>query len=208
MESFKVNGYKVRIEQDCDASDPRKDYDEVGTMVCWHHNYRLGDRQPEEMEIAALRRGGFPLLRRYLRMTADAAIVLPLGLLDHSGLHIYIGGGSHWTDSAGWDSGTVGFIYCTRKQVNEEWAGDVAAAERYLEATVETYDQYLRGDVYYYTIEKPDGETVDNCGGFFGYDYVKQEARAAAKSLPRLRRFTLRLQRNLSVTLYPSVRIA
>lgn len=41
------NGSSIRvsIEQDDCALDPRKDYDNMGTMVCWHRRYDLGDEQ-------------------------------------------------------------------------------------------------------------------------------------------------------------------
>lgn len=41
------NEYRIRIEQDLDAESPRE-WDNMGTMVCWHRNYNLGDEQPSE----------------------------------------------------------------------------------------------------------------------------------------------------------------
>ena len=35
--------YLLKISLDEDAPDPRKDYDNLGSMVCWHRHYRLGD---------------------------------------------------------------------------------------------------------------------------------------------------------------------
>lgn len=39
------NEYRIRIEQDPDAESPRE-WDNMGTMVCWHDRYNLGDEQP------------------------------------------------------------------------------------------------------------------------------------------------------------------
>ena len=39
--------YRVRIEVDPDAESPRV-WCNVGTMVCWHRKYTLGDEQPKE----------------------------------------------------------------------------------------------------------------------------------------------------------------
>lgn len=48
-------------------------------------------------------------------------------------------------------------------------------------AEVETYDQYLTGDVYGYVIESEDGTVDDSCWGFFGLDHCIGEAKEAAK---------------------------
>jgi hypothetical protein len=39
-----------------------------------------------------------------------------------------------------------------------------------LEQEVETYDQYLTGDVYGFVVYDEDGQEVDSCWGFFGDD--------------------------------------
>lgn len=38
---------RVKIENDDTPNSPR-DWDNLGTMVCWHRNYNLGDEQPKE----------------------------------------------------------------------------------------------------------------------------------------------------------------
>ena len=49
-----------------------------------------------------------------------------------------------------------------------------------LRQEVETYSQYLSGDVYGYEIHKH-GEVVDSCWGFYGYDTAEEEAKAQLK---------------------------
>lgn len=39
---------RIRIEYDDDPMHPRKDMDNLGTMVCWHGRYELGDEQPRQ----------------------------------------------------------------------------------------------------------------------------------------------------------------
>lgn len=176
LDTITENGFTASIYQDFDAPDPRKDFDHVGTMVCWHRREMLGDEQfsdfaprtPKDLET----------LERYVRITRHAAVFIWLGLYDHSGLHMYAGGGSHAFDSAGWDSGTVGFIYCTREQVQKEWNGDLDAARKCLLAEIEEYDQYLTGEVYYFEITSPSGDVLDGCGGCFGADYARSEAKS------------------------------
>jgi hypothetical protein len=203
-------GVRVAIypDESCGDDSPRQ-WSNVGQMVCEHSRYDLGDRKPEDSELEAVRRGGMALLARYLRRYGDAVgPVLPLGLLDHSGLHMWVGGGSHWTDSAGWDSGTVGFTYATRKQLAEcglpdpQHDGETVDARiaRALTQDVETYDQWLRGDVWGYVVEvrgdagadedadDADWDEVDACWGIYGSDEAMTEGREAAAGYVEERR--------------------
>lgn len=181
MSTFEVNGLTVKLVQDEDPVNPRKDYDQLGVLVDWHRRQDIGERKVTARELAALKRGGFGLLRRYLRRTLGAVCVIPVGLLDHSGQHIYVGGGAHPSDPGGWDSGTVGFIYATRESV-EKLGAPLELVEEALTGEVEEYDQYIRGDVYGYTIENAAGETVDSCWGLFGWEYAEAEAKRAAEA--------------------------
>ena len=226
--------YRVAIISDMTPESPRN-WDNVGTMVCWHDRYSLGDEQPgedpqeymlalaeefspgitERVERFADRlwedlkeREGLTLEDRLRShgMAVDAyqaervhaildrhVIMLPLHLMDHSGLSMNTG-----RYSCPWDSGQVGYIYASRDKAREEWGTspkpdemtDEEFWERRLRQEVETYSQYLEGDVYGYVLEKARGytqttlfedgeveegeglewEVVDSCWGFFGYD--------------------------------------
>lgn len=175
VEKFKVGSLRVSIHQDTDAQSPRKD-DNLGTMVCWHRNYKLGD--DHEFKTP----GDFEESDDY----KNVAIILPLRLYDHSGITMSVGSGPSPFDPGGWDSGQVGWIYVTKQKVRSEYGGRctkkaLAKAEEVLRGEVETYDQLLTGDVYGFTIEDEDGNDVDSCWGFFGIEYVRTEARSAAE---------------------------
>ena len=181
-ERWTTGNLRISIYADEDAGDPRKEWDNAAVLVCWHRRYTLGDRQPTDQEKAAIRRGGFDLLSRYLRRTIGAVAVLPLGLLDHSGITMYVGGGPHWTDTAGWDSGTVGFAYITKTVVEKE---GIPEPEACIRGEVAEYDQYLMGDVWGYVIEDKDRDNdhLDSCWGFYGFDECKREAEGIAEGL-------------------------
>lgn len=230
------NGNVLYIIPDEDALNPRTEWDNLGHMVAWHRNYHLGDNSikgkearnkfvPEfddtESLFCALAGMNHPDdleelqtkedFKEYFEKVSDAAhekaVILPLRLLDHSGLSMSIGSGAHWSDPGGWDSGQVGWIYMTYQEARsnfkvdendtvEEWHGpnkgkrvplrDVMV--RMLEGEVETYDQYLRGDVYGFQLKKivqfekknletgeltiiEEEEDVDSCWGFYGSDH-------------------------------------
>lgn len=116
-------------------------------------------------------------------------LILPLYLYDHSGLSMSTG-----AFSCPWDSGQVGYIYVSVEDVLKNWSvssldepvhyphddSTKPARERALDLLrieVEVYDQYLRGDIWGFSIEEmnEDGEwvTTDSCGGFFGDDPFK-----------------------------------
>lgn len=166
-ETYERNGLTVEIFYDNSPESPRE-WDNVGTMICAHRNYTLGDEQANFSDYHSWEH----LKQELLIEERKAVIILPLGLYDHSGITMYVGN-SHDR----WDGGQVGFIYCTQEDVDREWNGDLEKAEKYLEGEVETYDQYLRGDVYGFVITNPKtDEEIDSCWGFYGLEYVKTEA--------------------------------
>jgi hypothetical protein len=113
------------------------------------------------------------------RGEGKGGILLPLYLYDHSGITI-----STRPFSCPWDSGQVGWTYCTPQMIRENWMKKRITkalrekAENLLRAEVETYDQYLRGDVYGYRVIDPSGKEVDSCWGFFGEKYCMEEAKS------------------------------
>jgi len=189
-----------RIEPDELSGDPREAFDHFSTLACWHRRANLGDRQPTEAETDALSRGmlrdrngrvldetgGFYVLARYLRRYEGAVYVAPLGLYEHSGMTMWLGGGTSPFDAQGWDSGTVGFVYVTNADLDRCGRDPVLSpeeqAKRIAEQEVEEYDQYLRGDVWGYIVEDERGEHLDSCWGFYGREWAEQEAKEAAKT--------------------------
>jgi uncharacterized protein (DUF779 family) len=129
----------------------------------------------------------------FRKMLIDMGLVIKtLYLYDHSGITISTG---PFGDK--WDSGPVGYIYLTPKKIMENWSVTSldapvhyphdnttetarVRAEEVLDGEVETYDQYLTGDVYSVTIETPDEEVVEACGGHFGMEWAREAAREMA----------------------------
>ncbi len=173
IETLEHEGLRIEIMQDEEPMSPRE-ADNLGTMVCSHDRYALGDVQARPGEPHDLPWG--------------VRVALPLYLLDHSGLAMQAGVFSE--DPGGWDSGQVGVIYVTTETLEREGLADLTDAEieGHLEGEVETYDQYLQGDVYGFIIERlttcdqghEHAETIDSCWGFYGIDDARAEALDAA----------------------------
>jgi len=178
-----------KIYYDSDAENPRE-WENLGTIACWHRKYILGDIQPKESP------------EEYLKTIKDD-IILPLYLYDHSGIIMNTTGFSY-----PWDSGQVGYIHISKEILKKKFNWKTITKKRkervykILEQEVYKYNQFLIGDTYGYIIEydedygenygenygedygerynevleKTSGE-IDSCWGFYGLEYVREELR-------------------------------
>jgi len=163
-----------KLIQDEDAANPRIEWDNLGTMVCFHNRYDLGDKHSYRQSDYS----SWDELEADIRKRENVAAILPLFLYDRSGITMNTTG-----FDCRWDSGQVGFIFISKAKALKEYGGKIVTKklrerlETYLKNEVETYDQYLRGDVWGIKVFE-DGEEVDSIWGFYGYDYAELEAKA------------------------------
>lgn len=187
------DGIVVKLYQDEDAESPRN-WDNFGTLVCFHNRYDLGDKKHGYSKEDY---GSWDELEAEIKRREKPAVILPVYLYDHSGLRMKVGSfrGHLPQGHAEFDSGQVGFIFVSKADVKSEYGragkAEIAKAEKLLQGEIETYDEYLSGQVYGYVIDDAeDGEQGDSCWGFFGYKYTKEQSLEAAKEVAR-RRFPL-----------------
>jgi hypothetical protein len=178
--------YALIVEQDLDPWNPRS-WSDLGTMVCFHKRYDLGDEQPkygvEEWERSLARdlKGNTheaevweheATRREVWEFVNEHAVVLPLYLYEHGMISIstktFIGRAHH----AMWDSGQVGWIYITHEDVEAEYGdlseGSLQKAEERLFEEVNVYDLYVRGEVFFFSLEDLWLNTpVDSWGGIY-----------------------------------------
>lgn len=196
------NEYTLTVEQDDYAEDPRE-WDNLCTMVCWHRNYSIGDKHNYDdvdeffryilHHICGMEYEDFNALdtdENYkLICESDKLIIKPINLYDHSGITVSTSNGYPYNDR--WDASYVGFIYATKETILKEIANAnevnwTAIADEVIENEMDTYDQYVRGEVYAFILDKKvkkqdtcphcgevireyeEDERVDACGGFFG----------------------------------------
>ena len=198
MEIVHEETYKectIKICQDEDPMSPRE-WENLGTMICYHDRYNLGDvqRRGGYDDFIEYINGEFNILepeyydleesevKRVEKWMDRNLIILPLYLYDHSGITMRTA-----QFSCPWDSGQVGFIYVSLEKIRKEYKVKRVSktlrerVEGYLRGEVETYDQYLTGDVYGYDIVDETGEEevdVGSCWGFYGRDYCISEAKS------------------------------
>ena len=212
----RYRGCTIRLEYDQNPESPRE-WDNVGTMVCWHGRYDLGDEQPKEdpseYKLNLLRgdaafdradawfdrilAGGDDdavararlhwIAARDGAMERSGLIMLPLYLYEHSGITISTG-----SFSCRWDSGQVGFIYCTMAKARKEWGEKYnpgitdkeirAKAIACMKSEVKTYAAFLEGHVVGYIAEDPYGKQINSCWGYYpeedDYAYAIREAKS------------------------------
>ena len=161
----------LKIYQNCSEIDNPRDWDNLGTMACSHKRYSLGDTI-EKHEVNFDKYNGWGEAYEAIQRDNDTAIILPLYLYDHSGITMRT---TSFND--GWDSGQVGFIFISKEKVREEYSVKrispklLERVKGYLLNEVETYDQYLTGEVYSFELTDIDGNHIDSCGGFYGDDF-------------------------------------
>ena len=224
-----------------DSPESPREWDNLGTMVCWHRRYNLGDEQIESRDewlagvidelydndggeewdefIEQVEYGVEEAVEKAWELFYEKAIVMNLYLYDHSGITI-----STTPFACHWDSGKVGYIYVLKSRVfdetspigilhainkdyvdwrededkrvkpegmelfekikeafeKNEWIAEMTqGAEKYLDGEVETYDQYLCGEIYGFVLTKKcdscgnKHEEIDSVWGFYGDDYGK-----------------------------------
>jgi len=160
-----LNNRVLEIEQDTNAESPREEWDNMGKMYCFHRRYNLGDKHDIKTDL-------YPDRADILKHIAPkGSVVLPIYLYDHSGLTI-----STAPFSCQWDSGQLGWIVATPKAMRETYLVKRVTkkirekATELLKSEVETYDQFLTGEVYGFRVKDANGDEEDSCWGFYGYD--------------------------------------
>jgi hypothetical protein len=180
IESYELNGYTVEIHPEECASDwsPREG-DNFTELILFgkarglgdRHDYREQDHENwEQMEAAIMR-------------DRPGGIIEPIYLMDHSGISISTSDGMFRAcDSQGWDWGQVGFVTVSGEAIRQNFGVQRISKQRrqraveVLESEVETYNSYLMGDVYCYTVKNGAGEVVDCQGCIIGLEETRETA--------------------------------
>lgn len=185
-ETFVKRGYTVSIDQDGDPESPRE-CDNLGKMFCLSKRYDLGDKHADmPFEIEPGKFSGFEALRKYMEVKG-AVVVLPLYLYDHSGLRMKVGSfqGLLPQGHAEFDSYQCGVIFAMAEDVRREYSvkritpAVKRQVEKVLRDEVETYDTYLRGDIWCYSIKDKEGIVIDSCCGCYSLEEARRDATMA-----------------------------
>jgi hypothetical protein len=177
VQTYEHAGLPVAIHYDDAAGNPRKEFDNMATIVGWRNTrHVLGDRQisldyTEQLEVvSALREDG-------------ARLILPIHYSEQSGT-LSVGDPSDLDDP---DYDSDGVIYATGEQLRHEYrlerisAKAIDRATRVLRGEVAEYGAYLAGEVFGYTVTDHAGEHLDSCWGFYELEHCEAQANDAAE---------------------------
>ena len=162
--TYKHAGLYVEIRYDELAGDPRREFENLGTIVGWQDTrLRLGDRQlsvectdPSEL-VAEMRQ-------------QDARIILPVYYTSHGPQCKLDIGNCADRDSI---ESSSGVIYVTAARLRSEYglkrisAKAIGTAIAVLRSEIAEYSAYLNGDVYRFIIKDTDLVQLDSGWGFY-----------------------------------------
>lgn len=180
IKEFRLESGKIlEIYQD-ENPESCREWDNLGIVTCSHRSYSLSDKDAPKVDPESTGCNSWDEVEQYLIKEEEAKVILPIYMYDHSGITINTTG-----FSCGWDSGQVGFIYCTVEKIKAEFGCKritkklIEKVEKILKNEIKTYDQYITGDIYGFRlmkivdIENNKREEEDSCWGFYGDD-IKQ----------------------------------
>ena len=171
----------IKIYTD-DCPESPRDWDNLGTMVCFHRNYIIGDEKH-----------GFDRESLLEKISEPNCVSLPIFLFDHSGQTISTCSDNfRMMDPVGWDWGKIGFIFADEDRIMNEYnlsssdeiTQDILdKVKNCLVSEVEVYRQYMEGDIYGFVIEDEEETHLDSCWGFYGLDDCLSEAKSIAEHI-------------------------
>ena len=170
VKKMTYRNYSIDIHTDDSPENPVREWDVLGKFICWHRRYDLGNctdfANPQEV-------------REYAQKTGS--LLFPLYMYDHSGIGLSLDN-SYYPYNCPWDAGQVGYVLVDRQEALKRLGKKRMSAKlrkricQIIQAEVDTYNQYLSGDVYGYVISK-DGKQIDSCWGYYGMEDVEEQAR-------------------------------
>ncbi len=169
-DSKTYKGHNISIENDESPESPRE-WDNISEIHYLSNQYTLGDIHHTSQEsinnmLAEVKRQG--------------DLVFALYAYIHSGITVSMKTfhGRLPQGHAEFDSGICGFVVVRRKKMLEEFSSKrftqklKEKAEQLAQGEVDTFDSYLRGEVYGYII---DGDE-DSCWGYYSIEDAMSEA--------------------------------
>jgi hypothetical protein len=190
IDSFEVEGIRVKIEQDEGPSNPREEFDNAGKLFV--------DGGREYMDVDELPTpAGYPDkwattgLREGWLYTDDGEISIS-GVEDIVALLVKAYPGCEVLEVS--HNGRDGLLFMDRETMIKEWGRKKivtpkvrALAKGCMESEWEEYIQWCDGEAYGYIVDE-DGPDEDSCWGFFGFECVKEEATSIARHIAERRR--------------------
>lgn len=155
---------KYRIEQDFDAISPSEDADTSLFLVANHRDFYVAE--PDETRVPD---SANALVKKYKK----THWIFGLEAYIHSGVVLALSSEGNFPDRQ-WDVSQLGFVFVSKKECRLS----KSSARKAALSLIETWNQYMSGDVWGYIIEDDDGKELDSCWGYHGREYCEKEAKS------------------------------
>lgn len=173
---------RYEIVHDPCADNPREDrYGNLTTILGYHRRYLIGDERldPDDFDR------DWNVLARQIRGKYKPARMWPLYMFDHSSRTFHVGFPAAFRDADphGWDWMQIGWVFVTRASLLSYFNWKVLNSKRedkLLECAreeVKVYNHWAEGECYGVRIFRDDGEEIDSCYGFYGWDDAESFAK-------------------------------
>lgn len=173
---------RIRIKQDMDPLNPRKDFEPLTVMVgCRNRHVSFDKTVSSSLEaIAAELKFRAQRPKESDEAYANAVRKAMKGVLRIKTIYAYVHSGialAHSPFSCSWDSGPAGTHMVRLDVIRKNWpdlkteAEIEAKADKVMAAELEAYQDYLDGNCWWFGIENAvlgGWEIEDSCGGFLG----------------------------------------
>lgn len=192
---------KLKVMYDESAINPLENKEEfagiMGRFICWSKKYSLGHKHNFEDKVDLFKElaykyhsdevkkldealnsnkitfGSYVCRLEQIIYTSEDVYILPLFLYDHGGLTV-----SAVRFPSKWDSSLVGYVYTTKDALDSIGCvyNSREDVEDILKSDIQLYDEYVKGEVYGFSIVEYDekygneyGE-IESSWGFYGSD--------------------------------------
>jgi hypothetical protein len=176
IESAKTDNKIIKISIDEFPTDPYNEWNQLSHIVAWHNRYSFGKKE----DIQQFKHQED--FNEYLKELNGKILLLNLYMYEHSGISLSVNQSRPYPFNDRWDSGQIGYAYVTYEEIQKEYSVKRITKKlkqkviKLIESEIESYNQYLNGQVYEYAIykiEKCDKghthqEIEDSLSGIFG----------------------------------------
>lgn len=153
--NYKLDDWKIEIWHD-DCADSPREWDNLGEFCIYSNRNFQNESEfnPDDDDFS-------------FKSLKNEYVMLPVSVYDHSGVSIYIG-----APCDRWDSCCIGYYICSKDKIRSEYGVKritkklVEKVKRRMESEVETFNAWVNGYVYGFTLVH-NGEEEDSMGGFF-----------------------------------------
>ena len=162
------NGHTIKIYRDEDAESPRE-WDNLGIIYSNHRRWNPDGKGINDL----IREVGGNIYEDTIPfdLIAKTHYFLKVWMYDHSGQTIKVADHNPFNDP--WDSGLAGVIAVSKEKAKKEYGYKRACKSLEkrvaicLTGEIKTFDQFMQGDVWGYTVEDENGNETDSCWGYY-----------------------------------------